>query len=353
MDSLKFAADKIKKSPRVMKKKIDSALNKDKLSDDWIHNRENVQNGVTFNVKVLGRRPAKDPKSENATDSVVEELVQLHQKNSKTEKLQKVALMVDSKKLMTRDLLTHELEEDIPVYRISYCTADPKYPKVFSFIARERATKNLFTHVFLTNKKAMAEAIALTVAQAFTMAYEEWEEKSNERKNQVENDLNEDAKDLYEGLGDHKKRSTKKKTNPFKPENVNSSDDDFGFVTNTLTPKVQEVTVEDPSPDQSDEDDDFLIFAQTRNEKKLNTGLVRKATFKGNVRDYLAVNNTAADLERATSSEDLFTSSSNPSPANDLSTNPFTCTTSNTTSSQNNVSSANYSEPAVGNLIEF
>lgn len=61
----------------------------------------------------------------------------------------------------------------------------------------------------------------------------------------------------------------------------------------------------------------FSSFAQSRS-KTLNTGLVRRATFKGNVTDYLAVNNTAADLDRAASFDDLFREGNSP-PTN----NPF------------------------------
>jgi Phosphotyrosine interaction domain (PTB/PID). len=117
----------------------------------------------------------------------------------KTEKLLKISMRVDSKKMIIRDLVTHvcyllpilslnllwyflrnfyywsrwqifynkkcdvlffqELIEDIPVNRISYCTADPNYPKVFALIARERGSRNLFTHVFLTNKKEMVSCV--------------------------------------------------------------------------------------------------------------------------------------------------------------------------------------------------
>ncbi|XP_057306452.1 low density lipoprotein receptor adapter protein 1-like isoform X2 [Hydractinia symbiolongicarpus] len=313
MDSLRVAADKLKKSPKAMKKKIDEALNKDKHSDDWINNRENVQNGVTFNVKVLGKRPATHPQGKGCTDETVEELVQKYKNKGKHEKLQKVSMRVDSKKMIIRDLLTHELIDDVQVHRISYCTADPHYPKVFALIAREKLTKKLYTHAFLTNRKAMAEAIALTVAQAFTMAYEEWEEKSKERQEQVENAQDADAKDLYGDLGEEKPSS--KSTNPFKA--FEEDDGEFGYVSNMLAPKVEAIEIVEPcsndSPDE--EQDEFQMLAKSRR-KGLDTGLVRKATFKGNITDFLAVNNTLTDLERARSTEDLSASPwSSPAPS--------------------------------------
>ena len=64
----------------------------------------------------------------------------------------------------------------------------------------------------------------------------------------------------------------------------------------------------------------FFRLAQSRT-KKLNTGLVRKKTFKGNVTDFLAVNNTLNDLEHAKSTEDLFNAIS-PPPAS-VNSRPF------------------------------
>ena len=80
----------------------------------------------------------------------------------------------------------------------------------------------------------------------------------------------------------------------------------------------------------------FFSFAQSRS-KTLNTGLVRRATFKGNVTDYLAVNNTAADLDRAASFEDLFREGNSPPTNNpfisdqsyNMSNNPFSMDQSN------------------------
>lgn len=50
----------------------------------------------------------------------------------------------------------------------------------------------------------------------------------------------------------------------------------------------------------------FSLFRLAQSRRKgLDTGLVRRETFKGNVKDFLAVNNTLTDLERARSIEDL------------------------------------------------
>ena len=58
---------------------------------------------------------------------------------------------------------------------MSYCTVDPYYDKVFCYIARNHETKKLECHAFLCSKKSKAEAITLTVAQAFNIAFERWQ----------------------------------------------------------------------------------------------------------------------------------------------------------------------------------
>ena len=54
----------------------------------------------------------------------------------------------------------------------------------------------------------------------------------------------------------------------------------------------------------------FLLFRLARDRSasdcgRLDTGLVRRETFKGNVNNFLAVNVTLADLDMAKSTEDL------------------------------------------------
>ncbi len=93
---------------------------------------------------------------------------------------------------------------------MSYCTVDPYYDKVFCYISRNHENKKLECHAFLCSKKSkvskrrlfhaidiyslplpppslppsfplppppssQAEAITLTVAQAFNIAFERWQ----------------------------------------------------------------------------------------------------------------------------------------------------------------------------------
>uniref|UniRef100_A0A8C4SVM2 Low density lipoprotein receptor adaptor protein 1a n=1 Tax=Erpetoichthys calabaricus TaxID=27687 RepID=A0A8C4SVM2_ERPCA len=53
--------------------------------------------------------------------------------------------------------------------RISYCTADKMHDKVFAYIAQSQHNETLECHAFL------AQAVTLTVAQAFRVAFEFWQ----------------------------------------------------------------------------------------------------------------------------------------------------------------------------------
>lgn len=112
--------------------------------------------------------------------------------------------------------------------RVSYCTVDPYYDKVFCYISRNHENKKLECHAFLCNKKSkvnnilsavmkkkemclmltghhlpslssfhtppththwhslththtQAEAITLTVAQAFNIAFERWQAQKKKK----------------------------------------------------------------------------------------------------------------------------------------------------------------------------
>lgn len=62
--------------------------------------------------------------------------------------------------------------------RISYCSADATYDRVVAFIATN-ANETHECHAFLTPKRKIAEATALTISQAFSIAFEKWKQLSN------------------------------------------------------------------------------------------------------------------------------------------------------------------------------
>ncbi len=72
----------------------------------------------------------------------------------------------------------------VSIYRVSYCTVDPYYDKVFCYISRNHENKQLECHAFLCSKKSKAEAITLTVAQAFNIAFERWQAHKKRKEDQ-------------------------------------------------------------------------------------------------------------------------------------------------------------------------
>ncbi|KAI4802024.1 hypothetical protein KUCAC02_019885, partial [Chaenocephalus aceratus] len=58
---------------------------------------------------------------------------------------------------------------------ISYCTADKTQDKVFAYVSQSQFNETLECHAFLCQKKKIAQAVTLTVAQAFKVALDLWE----------------------------------------------------------------------------------------------------------------------------------------------------------------------------------
>lgn len=68
---------------------------------------------------------------------------------------------------------------DISIYRISYCSADATFSRVVAIICTNK-NETLECHAFLTAKKKVAQAAALTISQAFTIAFENWQNSKNQ-----------------------------------------------------------------------------------------------------------------------------------------------------------------------------
>jgi low density lipoprotein receptor adapter protein 1 len=69
-------------------------------------------------------------------------------------KLQKVQVTVSSKFVRLVDVQLQMKLDELPLYRVSYCTVDPYYDKVFCYISRNAETKGLECHAFLCSKKS-------------------------------------------------------------------------------------------------------------------------------------------------------------------------------------------------------
>ncbi|XP_036711930.1 low density lipoprotein receptor adapter protein 1 isoform X6 [Balaenoptera musculus] len=135
---------------------------------------------MLFSLKYLGMTLVEQPKGEELSAAAVKRIVATAKASGK--KLQKVTLKVSPRGIILTDSTTSQLIENVSIYRISYCTADKMHDKVFAYIAQSQHNENLECHAFLCTKRKMAQAVTLTVAQAFKVAFEFWQVSKEEKE---------------------------------------------------------------------------------------------------------------------------------------------------------------------------
>ncbi|NXO85331.1 ARH protein, partial [Sitta europaea] len=150
------------------------------LPENWTDTRETLLEGMLFSLKYMGMTLVEQPKGEELSAAAVKRIVATAKASGK--KLQKVTLKVSPRGIVLNDSRTNELIENISIYRISYCTADKTHDKVFAYIAQNQLNENLECHAFLCTKRKMAQAVTLTVAQAFKIAFELWQAAKEEKE---------------------------------------------------------------------------------------------------------------------------------------------------------------------------
>ncbi|XP_054427730.1 low density lipoprotein receptor adapter protein 1 isoform X2 [Pteronotus mesoamericanus] len=150
------------------------------LPENWTDTRETLLEGMIFSLKYLGMTLVEQPKGEEMSASAVKRIVATAKASGK--KLQKVTLKVSPRGIILTDGITNQLIENVSIYRISYCTADKMHGKVFAYIAQSQHSENLECHAFLCTKRKVAQAVTLTVAQAFKVAFEFWQVSKEEKE---------------------------------------------------------------------------------------------------------------------------------------------------------------------------
>ncbi|NWW69705.1 ARH protein, partial [Climacteris rufus] len=150
------------------------------LPENWTDTRETLLEGMLFTLKYLGMTLVEQPKGEELSAAAVKRIVATAKASGK--KLQKVTLKVSPRGIVLSDSRTNELIENISIYRISYCTADKTHDKVFAYIAQHQLSESLECHAFLCPKRKTAQAVTLTVAQAFKIAFEFWQAAKEEKE---------------------------------------------------------------------------------------------------------------------------------------------------------------------------
>ncbi|NXQ55615.1 ARH protein, partial [Anthoscopus minutus] len=144
-----------------------------KLPESWADMQEPLLEGMCFTLKYLGMTLVEKPKGEDMAAAAIRRIVATAQVGAR--KFQKVILTVSPRGISLQDADTKEMVENISIYRISYCTTDKLQNKVFAYVAQSQENGALECHAFLSPKKKIAQAVTLTVAQAFQMALDLWE----------------------------------------------------------------------------------------------------------------------------------------------------------------------------------
>ncbi|XP_077587970.1 low density lipoprotein receptor adapter protein 1b isoform X2 [Stigmatopora nigra] len=151
-----------------------------KLPENWTDTRETLLEGMVFQLKYLGVTMVEQPKGEELSAAAVKRIVATARAGGK--KLQKVTLTVSPRGIILYDSASNQMIENISIYRISYCTADKMHDKVFAYIVQSQHNETLECHAFLCTKRKVAQAVTLTVAQAFRVAFEFWQSSKEEKE---------------------------------------------------------------------------------------------------------------------------------------------------------------------------
>nr|XP_020464323.1 low density lipoprotein receptor adapter protein 1 isoform X1 [Monopterus albus] len=185
MDALKSAGRAIIRSPSIAKQSWGVGKHK-KLPENWTDTRETLLEGMAFQLKYLGVTMVEQPKGEELSAAAVKRIVATAKASGK--KLQKVTLTVSPRGIILYDSASNQMIENISIHRISYCTADKMHDKVFAYIMQNQRNETLECHAFLCTKKKMAQAVTLTVAQAFRVAFEFWQAAKEEKEKREKSD---------------------------------------------------------------------------------------------------------------------------------------------------------------------
>nr|XP_015802630.2 low density lipoprotein receptor adapter protein 1 isoform X1 [Nothobranchius furzeri] len=172
MDALKSAGRAIIKSPGVPRHTWGTTKH-EKLPENWTDTKETLLEGMMFNVKYLGMTLVGQPKGEDMASAAIRRIVATARASAK--KFRKVTLTVSPKGIIITDTESAGLIENVSIYRISYCTADKTQDKVFAYVSQSQFNETLECHAFLCQKRKIAQAVTLTVAQAFKVALDLWE----------------------------------------------------------------------------------------------------------------------------------------------------------------------------------
>ncbi|XP_058019037.1 low density lipoprotein receptor adapter protein 1-like isoform X1 [Ahaetulla prasina] len=176
MEALRAAGRAVLRSPSLARHRLGVARlrrHRQELPESWADMREPLLEGMSFSLKYLGMTLVEKPKGEDMAAAAIHRIIAMARVGPK--KFQKMILTVSPRGLSLQDAETKETIETISIYRISYCTTDKLQNKVFAYVAQNPQSGALECHAFLSPKKKIAQAVTLTVAQAFQVALDLWQ----------------------------------------------------------------------------------------------------------------------------------------------------------------------------------
>ena len=140
-----------------------------------------IIDGIDYYIKYLGKAPTDKVHGVGSTEAAVD-IIRQQAKESKI--MHKVKVTISTKSIKVTDHPTEVALFETPLYRVSYCTVDQTNNKICCYIVRESGCKEMNVHAFYCGKKSKAEALTLTVAEAFNIAYADWQAKKLLANNQ-------------------------------------------------------------------------------------------------------------------------------------------------------------------------
>ncbi|XP_069983248.1 numb-like protein isoform X1 [Penaeus vannamei] len=173
-----------------------------KLSEEWASIREPVVEGVTFYCKYLGSTVVDEPKGEASTAEAIKRII--HAAKQKGRKPERVSVHVSLQGIRMSDTASSDTLLETSIYKISYCSADAHYDHVFAFIATSD-NEICECHAFLCPKRKMAQAVTISIAQAFNLAYEYWKMAVESKNGEIyaNEELPAEVKQLAPGGANH------------------------------------------------------------------------------------------------------------------------------------------------------
>ncbi|CAE1275762.1 LDLRAP1 [Acanthosepion pharaonis] len=272
-----------------------------KLHDKWGENNETLNEGMTFYLKYLGSTLVEEiSDGESYGDGISTKAIQrvISMEKSSGKKWRKVALNVSPRGIKMCDMISKEMLLDVCIYRISFCTADRNHERIFAFIARNTINETMECYVYVCAKRKIAQAVTLTVSQAFHIA-EYLEEEELERLKAVEKEAQKRlcVEDLIE-IHDHGSLS-----NGYHPKLSNSVTSSDASTPLNLSPPSNSPCINLQEFDEDNLDDCFSRLAENRIRRQPSFGT--DIFNEDSVEQYFKNNKRLEDFVHQKSVEDL------------------------------------------------